>query len=274
MRRVLRLFVAPMLVCGATATAQPMFETIGEAQVRELAVASPYRVSPSARAGTIRYRLAFDAGIEFFVPETGEQRVEISGDEIVVTVCDGCGREAPPTPDELNSYRRPNAWLESEHPTLRGFARAARGGSIDRRMQHLVAAVRERMNGATDYSRYDSALQAHRSHGGDCTEYALLLAAAARARGIPARVVAGVAYGSRFVGLPLAFGPHMWVQAWDGERWVSYDAGLEKFDAGHIALAIGDGAPEAYRGAIRAIRSMRIVDASGLIFEKASAAPH
>jgi hypothetical protein len=33
------------------------------------------------------------------------------------------------------------------------------------------------------------------------------------------------------------------VQAWTGDRWVSYDAGLERFDATHIALATGDGDP-------------------------------
>ncbi len=29
----------------------------------------------------------------------------------------------------------------------------------------------------------------------------------------------------------------------DGTRWVSYDAGLGRFDAGHIALVVGDGTP-------------------------------
>ena len=44
-------------------------------------------------------------------------------------------------------------------------------------------------------------------------------------------------------GVPHVFAPHAWVQAWDGTRWTSYDAALGRFDAGHIALMIGDGDP-------------------------------
>ena len=79
-------------------------------------------------------------------------------------------------------------------------------------------------------------------------------------------MVAGLAYGSRFVGRAHAFGPHMWVQVWNAERWVSYDAGLGKFDAGHLALAVGDGNPESVRGAMQA--SVRAREAQALGFKK------
>jgi len=71
----------------------------------------------------------------------------------------------------------------------------------------------------------------------------VLLAASARSRGIPARVVSGLVYTDRFSGKKEVFSPHTWVQAWTGKRWTSYDAGLGEFDATHIALAVGTGDP-------------------------------
>ena len=186
-------------------------------------------------------------------------------------MCRDCGREAAPDAERLRRYLAPTPWLQSDDASIAGFARAAGGGSVDARMRRLVAAVQARLSGPVVYRGYYSAREAWRRREGDCTEYALLLAAAARARGIPARVVAGLAYGSRFVGQAHAFGPHMWVQAWTGERWVSYDAGLGEFDAGHLALAVGDGSPDSLRGTMQAIAGLRIEDAVGLIDEDAEA---
>ncbi|WP_460733978.1 transglutaminase-like domain-containing protein [Lysobacter tyrosinilyticus] len=184
---------------------------------------------------------------------------------IELTVCETCGREAAPTETDLARYRAPNPWLESQDRAVVAFARSVRGGSVDMRMRRLVTAVQTRLSGPVSYREYATAHQALDLRGGDCTEYALLLAAAGRARGIPTRVVAGLAYGSRFAGKPHVFGPHMWVQAWNGKRWVSYDAGLGSFDAGHLAIAVGDGSPESLQGALRLISSLRIIDAEGLV---------
>jgi hypothetical protein len=131
-------------------------------------------------------------------------------------------------------------------------------------MLALREGVRARMDGAIDFSRYDSAAQALARRSGDCTEAALLLAAAARARGIPARVVYGVAYSSRFTGQSHVFSPHMWVQVWDGARWRSFDAALERFDAGHIALVVGDGAFETFAPATSIIAELKIEAAAGI----------
>ena len=65
-------------------------------------------------------------------------------------------------------------------------------------------------------------------------------------------------------GQPHVFSPHAWVQVWDGQRWVSYDAALGTFGAGHIALIVGDGDPNALRGLNRAMRDLRVVDAAGI----------
>ena len=110
-------------------------------------------------------------------------------------------------------------------------------------MLHLVDAVRYHMTGPVDYLGYASAEEALRTRSGDCTEYAVLLAALARARNIPARVSYGLVYADRFSGKKDVFSPHAWVQAWTGTRWESYDAGIGEFDATHLALGIGRGDP-------------------------------
>lgn len=257
------------LGAGAVRAAEPGEPSESElvAHIQTLLVPSPYRLSSSVRQGTIRYRLdERDAAPPFWPwPETGEQRVSQVGGAVELTVCRNCGREPAMTGEELARYLLPSRWLESNDRSIIAFARAARGRSVDARMRSLVAAVQARLSGPISYRGYGSAREALHMRGGDCTEYALLLAAAGRARGIPTRIVAGLAYGSRFVGKAHAFGPHMWVQAWDGERWVSYDAGLGAFDAGHLALAVGDGSPESLRGALEVIHRLRIVDAAGLL---------
>ncbi|MBX9402717.1 transglutaminase-like domain-containing protein [Lysobacter sp. BMK333-48F3] len=243
-----------------------------KAHIQALLVPSPYRLSTAARRGTIRYRLGERGdALGWPWPQTGEQRAARTPDGLELTVCRDCGGEAAPGAEALRRYLAPTPWLQSDDRAIAGFARAVGGGSVDARMRRLVAAVQARLSGPVVYYGYRSACEALDRREGDCTEYALLLAAAARARGIPARVVAGLAYGSRFVGRAHAFGPHMWVQAWNGERWVSYDAGLGEFDAGHLALAVGDGSPESLDGAMRAIAGLRIEDAVGVLGEDAAA---
>ncbi len=235
------------------------------AQIQRMLVASPYKISPAARAGTIRYTFDFADGRVWPWPTTAEQSVRIEGDTIVVTVCADCGDEAVDANAIPTRYREPNPWVDSSSREVAALARSiGPGGSVERRMKRLVEAVQKHMNGAIDFRRYDPASVALRSRSGDCTEFAVILAAAARHLGIPARVVSGIAYSSRFTGQSHVFSPHVWTQAWDGERWTSYDAGLGAFDAGHVALHVGDGSTEGLVEVSRAIMALRLVDVVGV----------
>lgn len=257
-----------LLLTAAVSAAETVPKEGVISTVQSLAVASPYRISAEARAGKIRYWLRFDGETAREPPETGEQHVVREDSRFVVSVCaDYCGQEAPPTEAELARLRIATRWLESDSVEVRRLGRGT-GRRVDRVMARLVSRVARRLDHGADFEGYRSAREAYASRRGDCTELALLLAAAARARGIPARVVAGVAYASRFVGVPHAFGPHMWVQVWDGSRWVSYDAGLGHFDAGHVALVIGDGSPESLRGAMSLIESLRIEDIASIVADR------
>ena len=227
---------------------------------------SPFRVPSSALAGPIRYVVSRSSGTGApRLPATGEQAVAIDGDRAVVTICKTCGVAESLSEADRQQYLAPNAWVQSDARPVRAFAsRNAGSGTPDQVMARLVTAVMNHMTGEVDYLGYATAREALRSRAGDCTEFAVLLAAAARASGIPTRVVAGLAYSDRFSGKKDVFSPHMWVQAWTGTKWTSYDAGLGQFDATHIALAVGDGDPRGMDAVADATRAYRI-DKLGLV---------
>ncbi len=231
-----------------------------------LTLASPYRFPAAARRKTLRYVFERDDGLAPELPSTGEQSIRQRGTRSVVTICTDCGDEAAPDAAMLARYLEPNAWVQSDHPTLRALLRSARAnGSVDGRMFRLVRFVQKHMDGSRQSLGYASALQAATNRSGDCTEFALLLAALARASHIPARVVGGLVYSSHFTGKGNVFSPHAWVQVWNGSRWVSFDAGMGDFDSTHIVLAIGDGSPRDYADLLGRVRALRLVNAGQIV---------
>lgn len=100
---------------------------------------------------------------------------------------------------------------------------------------------------------FATASEVARTRTGDCTEHAVLLAAALRAANIPSRCATGLVYVDDFAGEKGVFGFHMWAQALmpaevippirpghEKSAWVDQDATLPSraFDAAHIALAV------------------------------------
>ena len=210
----------------------------------KLVVPSPYRIPDGALAGPIRYVISRVDGAAARIPATGEQAVVMDGPTAVLTVCATCGIAEQLTDAERRHYLQPNAWVNSEHPEIQDFAnRHGQGRSQQEIMDNLVSAVERHMTGPVNYLGMGSASVALRTRSGDCTEFAVLLAALARAKGIPTRVAYGLVYADRFSGKKDVFSPHAWVQVWTGTRWQSYDAGIGQFDATHIALSVGDGDP-------------------------------
>ncbi|HEY0179155.1 MAG TPA: transglutaminase-like domain-containing protein [Dokdonella sp.] len=205
---------------------------------------SPRPLSPHELAGTVRYTLAArgdDAAPP--LPQTGEQTVRRDRGGWTVTV----GRDAraraedAPGADDV----RANDWLQSNAPEIVRLARRAAGGATGagERMQRIERFVRGYIRDKSLDVGYASALEVARHPEGDCTEHAVLVAALGRALGIPTRVVDGLAYAPGFAGRDRVFVPHAWAQAWVDARWQSFDAALDGFDAGHIALSVGNGDP-------------------------------
>jgi transglutaminase-like putative cysteine protease len=85
-----------------------------------------------------------------------------------------------------------------------------------------------------------------RSRAGDCTEHAVLLAAALRSVGIPSRTISGLIWTRHDGADGGAFLWHMWTQAVIDDRWVDLDAtlpGTSAFHPGHLAISVSDGSP-------------------------------
>jgi len=169
------------------------------------------------------------------------------------------GGQPPPQPKDS----APNAWLQSDAPEIRRLAAKVVGSTRDNRnkMRRLRSFVSDYITEHGLDVGYASALEVLHYRQGDCTEYAVLLAALARAEGIPTRVVSGMVYADRYAGASHVFLPHQWVQAWIEGRWESYDAALRRFDATHIALASGDGDPWNFYEANRLFGSIHITEA-------------
>lgn len=212
----------------------------------------------------VRYTLRRRDGGALELPTTGEQQAQVhnagsgSKEALQLDVCARCG-VAGADPETLQAARQPSPWLQSDHPELRALLPAADPqASAGQRMLQLETTVREYVRTKDLSVGYASALETVRTRSGDCTEHALLLAALARADGIPARVVTGFAYIDRYAGQNQVFVPHAWTQAYVDGRWQSFDAALQGFSAGHIALGIGDGDPSRFHAGMSLLGELEV----------------
>lgn len=227
---------------------------------RAAMVDSPRPLTPNLRESFLRYRMTIQGDIATPLINTDEQRVlHLGGHDWQVDVGNAyAGGQAPPQPEDL----LPNDWLQSDAPAIRALAAEAVGSAADNRqkMRRLRSFVSHYITQHGLDIGYASALEVVNTRQGDCTEYAVLLAAMARAEGIPARVVTGMVYADRYANTSRVFVPHEWVQAWVGGRWQSYDAALRHFDSTHIALDTGDGDPWHFFAVTNLFNAMQIVD--------------
>lgn len=207
-------------------------------------MASPYRISGVAAHGHIRFTFAFEDGMDFPIPATGEQRVGADGGVTVVDICDACGPGLTTDPGTLADALRPTAWLQSDNAQIRALAApVARMHASDARKMALLSELTASLLPHVDFVGHYTALDALKRRSGDCTETAVLLAALGRAAGIPTRVANGLVYTSdRFEGVANAFIPHSWTLAFVDGHWRSFDPALPAgFDSTHVALNVGDG---------------------------------
>jgi hypothetical protein len=207
-------------------------------------VDSPRIITPEMLDDFLRYRVHVKNKdmIKPFI-NTDEQSVSYLGNgEWEIDVYRGLRElQKPPTPQDT----QPNAWLQSDAPEIRALAAQAAGDAKDKMhvMGSLSAFVSRYLTRRGLNVGYESALEVAKNRQGDCAEYAVLLAAMARAEGIPARVAVGMLYTDRYDDKSHEFVPHAWVIAWVDGRWRSFDPAAARFDSGHIALDTGDGNP-------------------------------
>ncbi len=143
-----------------------------------------------------------------------------------------------PTTAEVTSAVGAAPFLEVDDPTVAARAKAIVGDARDSvtAARRLVAWVADAIDKAPTVT-VPSAREVLASRRGDCNEHSVLLAALARAAGIPARLVAGVVYAGD------GFYYHAWTELWLG-AWVSADSVFDQIpvDATHVKLV--EGGPE------------------------------
>ncbi len=128
----------------------------------------------------------------------------------------------------------PNAFIQSDDKNIVDLSAKAAGEQTDAfaAARLLERWVRENVKFKNLGTPFASAREVAQRLEGDCTEHGVLLAALARAAGIPARVVSGlVYYQGSFVG-------HLWTEVYI-DRWVPLDGtrGYGGVGPDHIALS-------------------------------------
>jgi hypothetical protein len=224
--------------------------------IDKMFLASPEPLNNLASAKSITYLLSpvkEDAG--FTIPSNDNQKAQrLDSGRIILRVepvAASAGVKFPYKGKDaaIREAMKPTRFLQSDNEKVIELARRAVGRTRDaaeaaRNIEAFVANYIENRSLSVGYA---SAAEVVTSRQGDCSEFAVLTAAMCRAVGIPAQVVAGVAYVDDFMGNQ-GFGGHAWTRAYIGDKWIGLDAsfkgaGRGGYDAGHIALAVGNGEP-------------------------------
>lgn len=225
--------------------------------IDKMFLASPEPLYNLATTKSITYHLVPKQGASnLTIPSDDNQYVRHLGNgKVIVRVKPVAARPGTKFPyhgsdPAILEAMKPTRFLQSEHKDVIDLARRAVGDTRDaaeaaKKIEEFVGEYVENRSLSVGYA---SAAEVAASRQGDCSEFALLTAAMCRAVGIPSRVVVGVAYVDDFGGYQ-GFGGHAWTQAYVGDKWIGLDAsfkggGRGGYDAGHIALAAGNGNPE------------------------------
>ncbi|MFM8174839.1 MAG: transglutaminase-like domain-containing protein [Pirellulaceae bacterium] len=161
---------------------------------------------------------------------------------------------APSEPSMLGS----NRWMATDQPDLQTACRAWLGSqphTVETAMARLAEGIAGKLQRDPVGKTLISSSRLMRAERADCFGHAVLLATAARACRIPARVALGLAPqstidrpaeaasqgidGTDGEGLGNSFGLHAWVEAWDGKRWQAYDSCFRAPDATLSRIKLG-----------------------------------
>ncbi len=139
------------------------------------------------------------------------------------------------TQDTERKFLKSTPFVQSDHPKIRNLANKilAKGDDPLQRATELVDWVYKNIEKRPVLSMPD-ALSTLENRVGDCNEHAVLLAALARAAGIPARIEAGLVY------LNGRFYYHAWNLMYVG-RWITMDSLFNQVpaDVTHIRFSSG-----------------------------------
>ena len=235
-------------------------------------VSSPEPIENVGSAKQIGYYLKpIEGAGDFTIPASDNQRVERLEDGSVIVVVEpvsapkGVKFPYKGTDKDAIEAMKPNRFLQSDDAKIIELAKQAVGntkdaGEVAKKIEAFVGNYIDNMSLSVGYA---SAAEVAESRKGDCSEFAVLTAAMCRAVGIPAKVVTGIAYVDDFMGRQ-GFGGHAWTEAYIGDKWIGLDSAFKAggqggYDAGHIALASGNGEPADFFGMATSLGRFKIV---------------
>lgn len=154
---------------------------------------------------------------------------------------------------------RPELWLGTEKyievadAGIQKLAQALKGGTPEESAYRIYAWVQSQLHYSGYSPEFKGAAYALRYRRGDCTEYAALVVALARANGIPARLVSGYVIARDAV--VKASDYHDWAELYFAGDWHLVDAQkgywltpAEQYIAFHIHGLESDKRPDGFKG--------------------------
>jgi len=166
------------------------------------------------------------------------RRIDGSAPTAPSSVVSAAASSANATHVPTDEDRAPNNLIQSDDDQVQALAKAVAPEETD--PWKLAVALEKYVKDIVklkDFSQaFDTAADVARLREGDCTEHSVLLAALARARGIPARVAIGLIYQPS----TQCFVYHMWNELWIANRWVPMDATLGRGGIGAAHLKLTD----------------------------------
>jgi hypothetical protein len=178
---------------------------------------------------------------DFQIPASHRQRIKSGKDSVTLELLRDyrLDKPTPLTKEKRAIFLHSSPRIQCDHETIREQAKKIVGDEKNplKQAKRLETWVYKTLK--KSYSdNADTSLEVLDHKAGDCTEHALLFVTLARALGIPAREVGGVAFVK--ADKPL-FGWHAWAEIHDGHQWVSVDPTWNEVyvDGTHIKLSEG-----------------------------------
>lgn len=197
-------------------------------------IADPYNV----REAVYRITIQGDEDPASALAHDGRQTVKkVQGSTVEVQVR---GNAATATAEQVGEeFLQSSYFINSQDAQVKRIARSAVGSETDpwQKALRLERWVNKNMRGRS-HEQLATADHVARTLEGDCTEFAMLLAALCRAEGVPSKTAIGLIYAN--VNNRPAFSFHMWTEVWVRGRWIPLDATLGRGHVGATHLKVTD----------------------------------
>jgi transglutaminase-like putative cysteine protease len=186
-------------------------------QLQKLDVSIPYQLQEDALGNQI-IRLEFDQ-----IPPYGSRLVSIRADLLVSSI---------PAPSELKQadiFLGDEHFVETSDPVIAQIASLVKGDQPATTAANIYQWAKENIRYAGYLADDYGAKYAAVNKRGDCTEYAYLVTALARANGLPARTLGGYVVDRNSAPRPDEY--HNWAEIFLDGAWRLVDAQKENFEA-------------------------------------------